>query len=494
MFFPNDRTLTLDVSNGVSKNVQKSRNNLPTNVTTITSNVESLSHKPAEKSDECAGKYIHVLDLPSQFNSDLLEQCSVLSPWTDMCKLLVNAGLGPRLSFADETVFSGSDWFSTDQFSLDVIFHNRMKQYKCLTNNYSEASAIFVPYYAGLDVGRYLWNLNATLRDETSVNFANYISQKPEWKRFGGRDHFLIVGRITWDFRRLSENTSHYNGWGNKLLHLPEIKNMTSLLLESSPSSKSEISIPYPTFFHPSSGNEVRNWQEKMRKKKRTFLFSFAGAPRPNLKESIRNVIIKECLAAKENRCKFVHCKPEVTDCSKPETVMRLFQSSDFCLQPPGDSYTRKSIFDTILAGCIPIFLHPASAYVQYIWHLPKDYSRYSVFIPMDELKQGNVSIEKRLLEIPRKKVVAMREEVIKLISRIIYANPNAKVDNLEDAFDVTVEGILSRVERLKMEMDGREIGSSESVPDELAWKYNFFGDLKNNEWDKYFGDSFGIQ
>ncbi|KAK9755239.1 hypothetical protein RND81_01G011900 [Saponaria officinalis] len=494
LFFSNDINLTLDA-------VENARKNPSTNVKVIPY-VQSLDQQPAEKLDEqnagkldeCAGKYIYVLDVPSEFNSDLLENCSVLSPWTDMCQLLKNSGLGPRLDFSDENVFSGSDWFTTDQFSLEVIFHNRMKQYKCLTNDYSKASAVFVPYYSGLDVGRYLWNLNATLRDATSVKMAKYLSQRPEWKVFGGRDHFLIVGRITWDFRRQSENTSEYSGWGNRLFHIPEIQNMTSLLLELSPKSKFEIAVPYPTFFHPSSENEVHIWQEKMRQKRRPYLFSFAGAPRPNLKESIRNVIIKECLASEGNRCKFVNCKPNVTDCSKPETVMKLFQSSVFCLQPPGDSYTRKSIFDTILAGCIPIFLHPASAYVQYIWHLPKDYSSYSVFIPMDELKNGNITIEKRLLQIPKKKVVAMREEVIKLIPRIVYANPNSKVDGFEDAFDVAVKGVLNRVAKFKSEMEGGKNGTFESVPDELAWKYNFFGDLENREWDKYFGDSFGIQ
>uniref|UniRef100_A0A0E0ED15 Uncharacterized protein n=1 Tax=Oryza meridionalis TaxID=40149 RepID=A0A0E0ED15_9ORYZ len=37
------------------------------------------------------------------------------------------------------------------------------------------------------------------------------------------------------------------------------------------------------------------------------------------------------------------------------------------------DSYTRKSTFDSMLAGCISVFLHPASAYNQYTWHLPRD-------------------------------------------------------------------------------------------------------------------------
>ncbi|KAL9241094.1 hypothetical protein vseg_015244 [Gypsophila vaccaria] len=443
---------------------------------------ESSENEFGKKSDVCLGKYIYTLDLPGEFNSDLLKNCDTLKTVAEPCKLLENSGLGPPLSFSDDTVFSGSNWFGTDQWSIEVIFHNRMKQYKCLTNDYSKASAVFVPFYPGLDIGRYLWDSNVTLKDEASLKLVKYIRQKSEWKRFGGRDHFLLVGRMTWDFSRGSDNLSESNGWGNKLLHLPEIKNMTTLLLEANPQSKSEIAIPYPTYFHPSSGNEVHNWQENIRQKKRPYLFSFAGAPRPHMKESIRNVLIDQCIAAKGENCMFLHVKPDVTS----EDIMRLFQMSDFCLQPPGDSYTRKSTFDTIVAGCIPVFFHPGSAYVHYVWHLPKDYSSYSVLIPMGELVAGKVSIEKILLEIPKEKIKAMREEVIKLIPRIVYANPNAQVDGYEDAFEITVKGVLDRVERLKTEMKGGKPSES-IIPDQLAWKYKLYGNLDNHEFDKYF-------
>lgn len=36
------------------------------------------------------------------------------------------------------------------------------------------------------------------------------------------------------------------------------------------------------------------------------------------------------------------------------EGVM-LYRQSTFCLTPPGDSLTRKSLFDSLLAGCIPV-------------------------------------------------------------------------------------------------------------------------------------------
>lgn len=107
------------------------------------------------KSDPCGGRYIYVHDLPSRFNEDMLKECRSLSLWTNMCKFTTNAGMGPPLENV-EGVFSNTGWYATNQFAVDVIFSNRMKQYECLTNDSSVAAAIFVPFYAGFDIARYL--------------------------------------------------------------------------------------------------------------------------------------------------------------------------------------------------------------------------------------------------------------------------------------------------------------------------------------------------
>uniref|UniRef100_A0A0V0GR21 Putative ovule protein n=1 Tax=Solanum chacoense TaxID=4108 RepID=A0A0V0GR21_SOLCH len=84
----------------------------------------------------------------------MLKECKLLNKWEDMCQYLVNMGLGPDLG-NPQRIFSNKGWYTTNQFSLEVLFHNRMKQYDCLTNDSSEASAVFVPYYSGFDVARY---------------------------------------------------------------------------------------------------------------------------------------------------------------------------------------------------------------------------------------------------------------------------------------------------------------------------------------------------
>ncbi|KAI3958245.1 hypothetical protein MKW92_050739 [Papaver armeniacum] len=385
------------------------------------------------KSDPCGGRYIYVHDLPPQFNEDMLKECKSLSLWTNMCKFTSNAGLGPPLENI-EGVFSNTGWYATNQFAVDVIFSNRMKQYE-----------LFVPFYAGLDISRYLWGHNISTRDAASLAL----------------DHFLVAGRITWDFRRLSESESD---WGNKLLFLPAAKNMSMFVVESSPWNANDFAIPYPTYFHPAKDAEVFTWQDRMRKLKRPFLFS------------------------KSKLGKLLECDFGESKCHSPSSIMQMFQSSIFCLQPQGDSYTRRSAFDSMLAGCIPVFIHPGSAYTQYTRHLPRNFSKYSVFIPEDDVR-NNISIEQRLLQFSAEDVKTMREEVINLIPGLIYADPRSRLETLKDAFDVAVQAIIDKVTNLRRDIiAGR---TTDEFIEENSWKYELLEEGQRevgaHEWDPFF-------
>jgi len=100
---------------------------------------------------------------------------------------------------------------------LEVIFHERMKKYECLTNNSSFANAIYVPFYAGLGVGRYL-NLGLQ-HNSLGSDLVKWLEQQPEWISMrGSRDLFFVSGRIAWDFRRKSTDCD--SDWGSKAYDL----------------------------------------------------------------------------------------------------------------------------------------------------------------------------------------------------------------------------------------------------------------------------------
>ncbi|KAJ4779823.1 Xyloglucan galactosyltransferase KATAMARI1 [Rhynchospora pubera] len=400
----------------------------------------SHAHAPA-LADPCSGRYVYVYDLPDKFNSDILRDCRTILPWIDMCPFVANMGLGPHLTETG-SVLTGTGWHITNQWVLEVIFHNRMRQYECLTTNSSQADAFFIPYYVGLDTGRHLWTHNISLRDSLLLELFQLLKSRPEWSVKRGRDHFMLSGRATWDLRRQGDE-DHL--WGGKLLTLPEVKNMTVLLIEACPwDSDHEFSIPYPTNFHPSNESQIVAWQDKVRSTDRPWLFSFAGARRPGQAGSIRDQVSDQCL--KSTRCRLLDCASQENDCDSPATTMSLFQSSSFCLQPPGDTPTRRSAFDSMLAGCIPVFFSPHSAYTQYKWYLPSNYSEYSVYIPEDEVREGRVSIEEVLLRYSEEEIGDMKEKVISMIPGLIYKDPSRQLESVRDAFDLAIDGVLQRV------------------------------------------------
>jgi hypothetical protein len=185
-------------------------NNLAVNKNT------TLAARTKRPADSCEGRYIYVHHLPRRFNDDVLKNCSVLVKWLDMCPFLKNSGFGPQVENS-EGVLSEKSWFTTNQFLLEVIFHERMKKYKCLTNDSSFANAIYVPFYAGLGVGRYL-NLGLQ-HNSLGSDLVKWLEQQPEWISMrGSRDLFFVSGRIAWDFRRKSTDCD--SDWGSKAYDL----------------------------------------------------------------------------------------------------------------------------------------------------------------------------------------------------------------------------------------------------------------------------------
>lgn len=93
----------------------------------------------------------------------------------------------------------------------------------------------------------------------------------------------MTMGRITWDFRR-----SRDEDWGSRCIYLPGMRNVTRLLIERNSWDYFDVGVPYPTGFHPSSAGEVKEWQEFVRQRRRTNLYSFAGATRGFIRDDFR--------------------------------------------------------------------------------------------------------------------------------------------------------------------------------------------------------------
>ncbi|KAJ8526914.1 hypothetical protein K7X08_029391 [Anisodus acutangulus] len=346
----------------------------------------------------CDGRGIYVYDLPTKFNKDLVVQCADMIPWVNLCKYFMsNNAMGEPLQNI------GNGWYQTHQYSLELIFHSRILNHPCRVHNPDEAKLFYVPFYGGLDILRWHFkNISHDFKDSLGIDLVRWLESQKHWFQKSGNDHVFVLGKISWDFRRVS-NTK----WGSRFLELDEMQNPVKLLIERQPWHVNDIGIPHPTYFHPQSDDDIIAWQDRIIKSNRKSLVSFAGAARPGAPANIRSILINHCTSAKDQECTFLDCNSG--KCDQPELIIELFMESEFCLQPPGDSPTRKSVFDSLISGCIPVIFDPFTAYYQYSWHLPEDHKKYSVFIDQEDVRNMKVNVVERLMQIPAKERENMR-------------------------------------------------------------------------------------
>ncbi|KAM7257906.1 hypothetical protein ACFE04_013647 [Oxalis oulophora] len=428
----------------------------PTLLTIIINIITTLSFflliNPTSSTSDCTDRWIYLRNLPSRFNIDLLTNCSDYQPFVDtFCQFLTNHGIGPK------THNNSQSWYRTDPNTLELMFHRRMLEYPCLTPDPDIANAVYLPYYSGLDALGYLYGLKANSGFEFGLDLFQFLQENEAriWDRNMGHDHFLVMSRPAWDFSQPVDNDPPT--WGTSFLELPEFYNLTVLVPEGRFWPWQEQAIPYPTSFHPPSLGFFDSWIFRVKRSRRSALMLFAGgggvASTSNIRKSIRdeceNTNISNAISALYDKvCEIVECSNGICE-HDPIKYMKPMLKASFCLQPPGDTPTRKSIFDAILAGCIPVFFEDRSAKSQYGWHLPEDeYGEFSVFIQKEEVVFKRLHIVDVLMGIPRSKVRRMRERVIELIPRVMFRRHASSMGlrARKDAFDIAIDGTLQRI------------------------------------------------
>uniref|UniRef100_A0ACD5YXS3 Uncharacterized protein n=1 Tax=Avena sativa TaxID=4498 RepID=A0ACD5YXS3_AVESA len=423
----------------------------------ILSSITAASPEPDP--DPCAGRRIHIRRLPARFNTDLLGHCGTAFPLADhpsatpSCASLANHGLGPR------THNRTRSWYRTDARLLEPFFHRRLLDHPCIVDDPSLADAVFLPYYAALDALPFV--LEPSMLNYSGVHgvpLAQFLAgDSPHiLARRHGHDHFLVLAGPAWDYSQPPDTDPRL--WGTtSLLHRPEFENFTFLTLESRAWPWQEHAVPHPTSFHPSSLTRLRSWTARARRSRRPTLMLYAGTVSKLSRPNIRGSILAECANRTADVCTLVDCSGACT--LDPIRYMRPMLRAKFCLQPPGDTPTRRSTFDAVVAGCVPVFFENASARSQYGWHLPAGrYDEFSVTIPKDAVVLGGVQIVETLAAVPEEEVTRMRERLLELAPRVVYRRHGSSAEEMGmDAVNIAVEGVLRRIRRrVRTLEDGR--------------------------------------
>ncbi|XP_073119888.1 xyloglucan galactosyltransferase XLT2-like [Henckelia pumila] len=407
---------------------------------------EKITPLPAEEVKGCDYGYVYVYELPAMFNKELLDNCHELNPWHSRCGSISNVGLGPRAVGLSRVVPENlaPAWYWSDMFAAEVIYHDRILKHKCRTREPESATAFYVPFYAGLAVGKYFYSNNTSKeRDWHCEKLLGWVKNQTPFKKYNGLDHFIMLGRPTWDFRRSKDED-----WGSGFVYMPLMSRILRLSLERDPWDMLEMGVPYPTGFHPRTRSELDQWLSFVRNRNRTSLFTFAGAKR-NLKGDFRTILMDHCYNETRS-CRVVDCSG--TRCSDGTSdVLEAFLDSDFCLQPRGDTYTRKSMFDCMLAGSIPVFFWKRSIYDQYDVFLGDEPEKFSVFIDWRDVRNGT-SIREVLEGYGGDEVKKMREKVIDLVPNFLYSSRrhDEEIGYAKDAIDIAIDEVLKRFKEQK--------------------------------------------
>ncbi|MCO5588827.1 hypothetical protein L7F22_042787 [Adiantum nelumboides] len=129
---------------------------------------------------------------------------------------------------------------------------------------------------------------------------------------------------------------------------------------------------------------------------------------------------------------------------SEPEIVTLEFSNAVFCLQPEGDTPTRKSIFDSLVAECIPVVFSNHTAHLQYDAYLPTNPTLYSIVFNKDKFAQTENNIVQALASISTDRIHSMQEYIREhILPHVVSSSPTSSM-SFQDAFDIALQRLIS--------------------------------------------------
>ena len=321
--------------------------------------------------------HIHALPplLPASEYRQPVSQCAPLPNITEDCD-----GRGPRLSLA---LRNTPELFATDQFALESLVYHRF-----IACDDTIKGLHLVPYpvsdiLVALSEGR----VNSTAAIKHYEHVKSLVRASRAWQRCGGCDHVLALSRTNLDypigpFGEIIGSKASMGGQLGFRLDDPFFAHVCKLSIEVGPNIHSIVrikrtlaalrgvsnlhAVPYPTFLHARAARDVWAWQAFVARRRRAHMLVLASGWRPG----VRQTLMQQC--EESTNCTLVSCGGRLNSshvhsttippaaCSA-QALVNLYLEASYCLHPPGDTPTRKGLFDSMVAGCIPVVLHPQS-------------------------------------------------------------------------------------------------------------------------------------
>lgn len=356
---------------------------------------ESERSKEGSKENSHTNFKFFIYDLPSSLNKDIIP-CVMKK--LGHCFGLLSDGYGREMFRTGK--HQDISVRSTNQFSLEVVMHNKLLHNRLRTMNMSEADIFYIPAYLGL------------------MTFCNRKETKDRiqiLKRFLAKSDFFLRGLPHFSSASKIEREMYFyfnEGFTKKITFLGIEKQQSQI------EKTHVIAVPYPSYLHHDLGGQSYLTTELSERD--IFILLAAGERRSNRDRAKLmdqfEITTKMSYSAFKN-----HKRGKSSDmvlfftneCSARaiENTIPWMLKSVFCLQPPGDSPTRKSFYDAMLSGCIPVILTEGQ-YNPYPFQRFLKYDDFSVLIPLRNITSENQSIYAILRRIQRSEIERLYKNI----------------------------------------------------------------------------------
>ncbi|XP_067669692.1 uncharacterized protein [Haliotis asinina] len=403
------------------------------------------------KSTQKTTPKVYIYPLPPKFNYDI-ENC--ISPSISRTGRLYNCFNFSNTGFGDFMYEKGDmRVHNTNQFSLEVVMHHQLAHSRYRTYNPNEADVFYIPSYLGVmffcrRLSMNVSSLTTELFD--TLNIWPYLKQ--------GKPHFAALAKIE---REQCSRRYPY-------LKNPHCRNVTYLAIEKEAmaSWRSQVGlqnqrlivVPYPSYVHR---NTLYTYSQAINSpgldKRKIFLFLAASTRRSN---GFRALLLDQFENKIRDMSKAKYLKNATTlpeqlmlvtqECSETHLniTVEWMENAVFCLQPHGDSPTRKSFYDSIQSGCIPVIFKFSYQNVVYPFQDVLNYTDFVVSVDAHRIDKYKEKIHDILKKIPQNEIERLHKNVVHVARKLQYSVPdsflteNHKKEHFVDAVDMIMHEI----------------------------------------------------
>ncbi|KAK9743331.1 hypothetical protein RND81_03G232800 [Saponaria officinalis] len=361
---------------------------------------------------------VFIFDLPRSYNYELLEKYWTQQPvdpnnQPGSTQLPQNMDYPPLPDNLSLEQHSAEYWLLGDLMTPEI---SRNGSFAKRVYNETESDVIFVPFFAavscvmqvGLDRRVFTEKVESNEDYKRQKEVIELVTNSDGWKRSGGRDHVFVVAdpmamwHVKHEIAPAILLVVDFGGWTLLDSEAYDVKS-PERIQHTQVSLIKDVIVPY---------NHLLPTLHLSEDKFRHNLLYFRGG-----KNRQRGGIIRAKLwDLLVNEAGVIMEEGTATPLGRQQSVIGM-RSTEFCLNPAGDTPASCRLFDAIQSLCIPVIV---SDQIELPFEGMIDYSEFSIFVSADNALQPKWLVS-HLRSISKKQIDEYRKNLARVQPMFVY-------------------------------------------------------------------------